>query len=166
MLDKKYPTLQETWMFGTLLTRFKCWTILSQMNPTDHNYNNLLYAIYFNSVLKISDNISLPFWFYIQNLGVFFLPPPCVLHSLPIAFLKLIIWIYKGLVEPISWIKEQCWWNEKYLLVAFTVHGKVVKNINWKLQSMISDNLIYHRLLNFQLKNGLTVCTLHKFLIE
>jgi len=60
------------------------------MNPIDHNYN-LLYAIYFNSVLQISDNLSLPFWFYTQNLGAFFLPSPCVLHSLPISFIKLII---------------------------------------------------------------------------
>jgi hypothetical protein len=51
-------------------------------------------------------------------------------------------------------------------LVAVTVHGKVVKNIIWKPQSMISDNLIYHRSLKFLLKNGLTVCTLHKFLNE
>jgi len=51
-------------------------------------------------------------------------------------------------------------------LVAVTVHGKAVKNIIWKLQPMISDNLIYHRPLKFLLKNSLTVRTLHKFLIE
>ena len=87
MLDNKYPTFQETWRFGTLLTRLNFWTILSQMNPTDHNYNNLLYAIYFNSVLQIYDYISLPFRFYTQNLGVFFYLPhvcyiPCLSHFL------------------------------------------------------------------------------------
>jgi len=51
-------------------------------------------------------------------------------------------------------------------LVAGTVHGKVVKNIIWNLQPMISDNLIYIRPLKFLLKNGLTVCTLHTFLKE
>jgi len=51
-------------------------------------------------------------------------------------------------------------------LVAVTVHGKVVKNIIWKLQPMISDNLIYHWTLKFLLKNGLTLCTSHKFLKE
>ena len=71
--------------YVTLLTRLHCWDFLSQMNPTDHNYNNK-YAIYFNSVLQISDYISLPFRFYTQNLGVFYLPHmcciPCLSHFL------------------------------------------------------------------------------------
>jgi len=93
--------------YVTLLKRLHCWAFLSHMNPTDHNYNNK-YAIYFNSVLQISDYISLTFKFHTQNLGVF-LPTPYVLHSLPISFLIHISWEYKGLVEPVSWNKKQCW---------------------------------------------------------